>query len=111
LFDLARHAPSDGISTLATGDHADSLFLGFDRFISSFPHDSSAYIETTAGLDVPAKLDHLYPKTHRAPEQRFLLSLAGSNPNRCLSWEESINAKDRTVIEPWAGGTPLHTLQ
>jgi asparagine synthetase B (glutamine-hydrolysing) len=111
LFDLAQHAQRDGISTLATGDHADSLFLGFDHFFSSFPHDSAAYIETTAALDVPAKLNHLYPKPNRAPEQSFLLSVAGSSPADCLRWEESINAKDRSVMEPWASRAPLHELQ
>jgi asparagine synthetase B (glutamine-hydrolysing) len=111
LFDLAQHAQRDGISTLATGDHADSLFLGFDRFFSSFPCDSRAYIENTAALDLSGKLDNLYPRRELAPEQSFLLSLAGSNPAGCLSWEKSINAKDRSVMEPWAGRTPLHTLQ
>jgi len=111
LFDLARHAQSGRISTLATGDHADSLFLGFDRFFSSFPHDPAAYLETTAALDVSAKLDSLYPKPEHAPRQSFLLSLAGSSPADCLRWEESINAKDRKEMEPWVGRTPLHTLQ
>jgi asparagine synthetase B (glutamine-hydrolysing) len=111
LFDLAQHAQHEGISTLATGDHADSLFLGFEHFFSAFPRDPSAYVETTAALDVPAKLDHLYPKPSHVPEQRFLLSLAGSNPAGCLSWENSLNAKDRSVMEPWASRAPLHTLQ
>lgn len=111
LFDLAQRARLDGITTLATGDHADSLFLGFDRFFSGFPHDPGSYLQTTSALDVPGKLDHLYPKPNHAPERGFLLSLFGSSPAACLAWEESINSKDRAAMEPWAARAPLHTLQ
>jgi asparagine synthetase B (glutamine-hydrolysing) len=111
LFDLARHAQLNGVSTLATGDHADSLFLGFDRFFSAFPRDSGPYLETTGALDASGKLACLYPKPNRAPEQGFLLSLFGSSPAGCLAWEESIVAKDRSSMAPWADRAPLHTLQ
>ena len=111
LFDLALRAQRDGISTLATGEHADSLFLGFDRFFSAFPQDSGAYLETTAALDAAGKLAHMYPKPARAPERGFLLGLFGQNPAACLAWEESIVAKDRSFVEPWARRAPLHTLQ
>ena len=111
LYDLAERAQLDGISTLATGDHADSLFLGFDRFFAAFPHDSEHYIEATAALDAAGKLDHLFPKPDHAPEQSFLLSLFGSNPAACLAWQESTNAQDRSDMSKWAGRFPLHTLQ
>jgi len=111
LFDLAQHAQLDGITTLATGDHADALFLGFDRFFSAFPGGSGAYLETTAALSSSAKLDHLFPKPGSAPDQGFLLSLFGTSPAACLAWEESINAKDRSEMEPFARRFPLHTLQ
>jgi len=111
LFDLAQRAQLDGISMLATGDHADALFLGFDRFFSAFPHDSEHYIEATRALDAAGKLDHLFPKPNHAPEQSFLLSVFGSSPADCLAWEESINAKDRSAMAQWAGRVPLHTLQ
>ncbi len=111
LFDLAQQAQRDGISTLATGDHADSLFLGFERFFSAFPQDSAAYLDATAALDVSGKLDSLYPRPNCAPEHGFLLSLFGSSPADCLAWEESIVAKDRLAITHWAGRAPLHTLQ
>jgi asparagine synthetase B (glutamine-hydrolysing) len=111
LFDLAQRARLDGITTLATGDHADSLFLGFDRFFSAFPHDPASYLQTTSALDVSGKLGHLYPTPNHAPERGFLLSLFGSSQAACLAWEESINAKDRAAMAPWAARAPLHTLQ
>jgi asparagine synthetase B (glutamine-hydrolysing) len=111
LFDLAQRAQLDGIATLATGDHADALFLGFDRFFSAFPRDSGAYLKTTTALDAAGKLDHVFPKPGRTPSQGFLLSLFGASPAGCLAWEESINAGDRSVMEAWARRTPLHTLQ
>jgi asparagine synthetase B (glutamine-hydrolysing) len=111
LFDLARRAQLEGIGTLATGDHADALFLGFDRFFAAFPQDSGAYLETTGALDVSGKLNRLYPKPTRAPGQSLLLSLFGASPADCLAGEESINTNDRSVLEPWADRVPLHTLQ
>jgi len=110
LFDLAQRAQLDGISTLATGEHADSLFLGFDRFFSAFPHDSAAYLEATRALDTTGKLGRLFPKPG-APDQGFLLRLFGATPADCLAWEESIIAEDRVAMEPWARRAPLHTLQ
>jgi asparagine synthetase B (glutamine-hydrolysing) len=111
LFDLAHRAQLDGVATLATGDHADALFLGFDRFFAGFPRDSAGYLRTTAVLDAQAKLDQVYPKPSRGPQQDFLLSVFGSSSASCLAWEESINANDRSLMSQWADHTPLHTLQ
>lgn len=111
MFDLAQRAQLEGITTLATGDHADALFLGFDRFFSAFPRDSGAYLEATTALDASGKLDHLFPRPRSVPSHGFLLSLFGTTPAGCLAWEESINAIDRSAMEPWARRAPLHTLQ
>ena len=111
MFDLAQRAQREGIATLATGDHADALFLGFDHFFSAFPQDSAAYLKATTALDASGKLDHLYPRPRSGPSQGFLLSLFGTNPADCLAWDESINAKDRSEMEPFARRFPLHTLQ
>jgi asparagine synthetase B (glutamine-hydrolysing) len=111
LFDLAQHAQRHGVTTLATGDHADALFLGFDRFFAGFPRDSANYLRTTAMLDTQGKLDQVYPKPGRGPRQDFLLSAFGSSSASCLAWEESITANDRFMMSRWADHTPLHILQ
>lgn len=110
LFDLAQRAQRDGVSTLATGEHAESPFLGFDGYFSAFPQDSASYVKAIAGLDTSAKLNYLYPKPGSAPSQAFLLRLFGASPADCLAWQESIVAQDRAAMEPWARRAPLHTL-
>jgi asparagine synthetase B (glutamine-hydrolysing) len=111
LFDLAQRAQRDGVSTLATGEHAESPFLGFDGYFSAFPRDSASYVKATAALDTAAKLNNLYPKPGSAPRQCLLLRLFGASPADCLAWEESVVAQDRAAMEPWARRAPLHTLQ
>lgn len=110
LFDLACQARSEGISTLATGDHADSLFLGFDRFFAGFPHDTRAYESATAALDTAGKIERLYRMPDQAPSDDPLLPLFGSSGAECLAWEQSIVAGDREAMAAWASRAPLHVL-
>ena len=111
LFQLARHALANGSSILATGDHADALFLGFDHFFRGFPKEMEAYRRTISALDTPAKLDRLYSPPSLSPDQENLLSVLGSSGKECMAWEEQLYAKDRKLMSQWVGRAPLHTLQ
>jgi asparagine synthase (glutamine-hydrolysing) len=111
LFDLARYAKANGVLTLATGDHADSLFLGFDRFFAGFPPDTAGYARAAGALESSAKLDRLYRAPTIPPADESLLSPFGLSAAACLAWEQSISAGDRAAMATWAARAPLHVLQ
>ena len=56
----ASHATACGIDRLVTGDHADALFLGFDRFFRGFPPDLNGYTTAIAALRPEEKVVQKY---------------------------------------------------
>ncbi|MEP6715146.1 MAG: asparagine synthase C-terminal domain-containing protein, partial [Terriglobia bacterium] len=111
LYQLAGAASKHGISILATGDHADSLFLGFERFFHSFPAEHEAYLKATAALTPAARIASLNSRTAPHPADEPLLAALGSSAGECLEWENALFEEDCARLSQWAGATPLHTLQ
>lgn len=108
---LAKHARKAGISTLATGDHADALFLGFDRFFRGLPGNAADYAQAIAGLDVPGKMTRLYSPPQRTTAHDELLSAFGCTEGERHAWDERIYADDCREMRPWAERAPLDVLQ
>ena len=111
LYRLAKHAREKGIKTLVTGDHADALFLGFDRFSRGFPQDPEGYAKVTGALDATGKIDHLCTKPALLPDQAELLSVLGYSAKECIEWQEMLYAGDREQMGTFAERAPLATLQ
>jgi asparagine synthetase B (glutamine-hydrolysing) len=111
LHRLAQYAIDNGIDTLATGDHADSLFLGFDRFFRSFPADSHSYAQATEALDPASRIALLCSQHKLRPGISGLLSSFGCQPAECMAWEDTLHAADCRRMMEWVDRAPLHTLQ
>ncbi|HTA46699.1 MAG TPA: asparagine synthase C-terminal domain-containing protein [Bryobacteraceae bacterium] len=111
MYELARHAVDRGITTLATGDHADALFLGFDRFFRGFPTVTPAYSEAIAALGAQAKLGHLYSEPRRNSGYSELLSIFGCTEDERFAWDNRIYESDCRDMSVFAERAPLHTLQ
>jgi asparagine synthase (glutamine-hydrolysing) len=111
LYQMAKRAREQGIKTLVTGDHADALFLGFDRFSSGLPHDPAGYAKNTVAFDPTQKIDRLYTRAALSPDQADLLSALGYSTRECIEWQEMLYVGDRERMESCAERAPLSTLQ
>jgi len=111
MYALAQHAQRRGISTLVTGDHADALFLGFDRFFQGLPADPAAYSQAVAALDTRATLGRLYQPPQRTTAWTELLSAFGCTEDERLASEERMYSANCREMSAWIGRAPLHTLQ
>ena len=111
LYWLAKHAAAGGIDRLVTGDHADALFLGFDRFFRGFPQDVDGYTRAVAALDPTERVGRLYAKPQLLSIQRELLSVFGHSPEQCLEWQVKLYSQDREAMAKWANSTSLPMLQ
>lgn len=111
LYELARRARQLGITKLVTGDHADSLFLGFERFFRGLPRDSDAYRREIAEISPAHKIARVYPKPRLEPNQRELISFAGYDVEEYLGWRYKLHAADCNEMAPWAERASLPALQ
>src|SRR6202000_3423437 len=102
MYQVARHAlERGGVVTLATGDHADSLFLGFDRFFRGFPNDPANFSRAIASLDGPGKLARVLPKPGAAQQPDRLIRAMGAGDDDRIAWNEKIYAADYKAMSKW----------
>lgn len=111
LQSLANSAQEQGISALVTGDHADSLFLGFDYQFRGLPAEQTAYSRAIARLSLNEKVEHVCTRPSLAPADAEFLSFLGYNPLHCIQWQEDLYQSDRNLVSRWATRLPLHTIQ
>lgn len=110
-YQLAERARELGLSVLATGDHADSLFLGFDRYFRSLPHDRAGYARATSSLTAAEKLSRLQHSSPLSREIADVLRIFGFTREQCLEWQQRMRAADAERMMEFAANAPLHTLQ
>lgn len=108
---LARKAADLGITHLVTGDHADSLFLGFDSLFKGLPPTTSGYLAAVESLSPADKLARLYPAQALDPRDIGLLEALNLSPDSCRQWLASLSATDRDQILPLADEYSLPVLQ
>jgi asparagine synthetase B (glutamine-hydrolysing) len=111
LYWLGRRAGELGLDRMITGDHADALFLGFDRFFRGLPAISRDYESAVAAMLPEEALDRLYALPTASAADEELLSVFGVSPRECLEWQKSVYAQDRQAMAGWAKSTPLPVLQ
>jgi asparagine synthase (glutamine-hydrolysing) len=111
LLELGKSALREGLQAVVTGDHADALFLGFDRYFRGFPQASAEYSAAISKLSAAQKLDRLYSKPGLNPAQEELLSAMGCSRKECMEWQEGLYLQDRQKMGTWADAVSFPTLQ
>ena len=110
LYQLAGHALENGINRLVTGDHADALFLGFDRLFHGFPPDLTGYTKAISALAPDEKLSRIYRKPALPAEHEELLTVFGYTTRQCFEWQLDRHRDDWRNLSKWAS-VPLPVLQ
>jgi asparagine synthetase B (glutamine-hydrolysing) len=110
MYELARHALERGVATLATGDHADSLFLGFDRFFRGFPNDAADFSRAIGSMDGSGKLSRALPKPGVSQQPDRLIWAMGASDEEWIAWNEKIYSRDYEAMSKWADAAPLDAL-
>jgi asparagine synthase (glutamine-hydrolysing) len=111
LYQLASHAAASGIDRLVTGDHADALFLGFERFFRGFPQDAEGYRRAISAMPSDEKLARLFSKPQLSADRRELLAALGMGEGACFEWQTRIYRDDSRQMAQWADQTALPVLQ
>lgn len=112
LYCLSRFAIARGIDVVITGEHADSLFLGFGHFFRGLPPGLQEYREAIARAGKEEKLDRLAggaPKPSAL--SRELLAALGVSTSEYLRYVEAYVATRRRLFEPLLLSAPLPKLQ
>lgn len=110
MHEVARNALRRDVVTLATGDHADSLFLGFDRFFSGFPHAPEEFSRAIASLDSAGKLSRALPKPSISRQPDRLIRAMGASDEERIAWSEELYSNDREAMAKFADAARLDTL-
>jgi asparagine synthetase B (glutamine-hydrolysing) len=111
LFCLAEFARKQEIHTLISGEHADSLFLGFGHFFKDFPADLKGYLDAISHLTVKDKLDWVVGRPDITRLTREILKAFGiprGEFDRCI---HEVFAARRRCFEPLAPLVDMPTLQ
>jgi asparagine synthetase B (glutamine-hydrolysing) len=112
LYCLAAFARERNIDTLITGEHADSLFLGFGHFFRDFPEGTPEYLAAITGLEPDRKLRYVTADS-RDPSTlsiELLARLGISDGEYTRAVAGALDAR-RRAFEPLAARFGLPSLQ
>jgi asparagine synthetase B (glutamine-hydrolysing) len=109
---LAAFARERGINTLITGEHADSLFLGFGHYFHDFPAATEDYLTATALLAPELKLRYLASKSTEpsALSSELLACLGVPRDEYARATGAALDVRRRT-FEPLVSRLSLANLQ
>lgn len=112
LYCLTAFARERGIDTVITGEHADSLFLGFGHFFNGLPPGAKEYRAAIAALTPEQKLDRVAAKPPAlSPFGAEVLRALGIPEADYRRWVNEQVAARRLRFAPFAATIPLPTLQ
>lgn len=108
---LGSAAAQAGVGCVATGEHADILFLGLDGFFDGLPRRSVGYLAAVKALSAEEKLERLVPRPAVSAWERELLGALGLEEEAYRAWLDARFAHDRSFLEPLVGRASLPVLQ
>jgi asparagine synthetase B (glutamine-hydrolysing) len=107
FYAMAKQAAKQNISCIATGDHADSLFLGFIEFFRTL----DLMLKQSARLSVDEKLAIVVPRPIINHQQREMCEALGLSLKDLTNWLEDSHTRARAEYFEFARRCDIFTLQ
>jgi asparagine synthase (glutamine-hydrolysing) len=104
------HSVSGGCRAFVTGEHADSLFLGFGHFFHGLPSEQQAYLAATEALTPDQRIAWVAPRLAAADLDLELVSALGFPQAEYRQWLENFSDRRAAKLVPFRG-LPLSSIQ
>lgn len=104
------HSVFGGCKTFMTGEHADSLFLGFGHFFHNFPSETNAYLAAIHALTPDQRLAWVAPKIPVSDLDLGLISALGFAEEDYRRWLDGFSEGRAARLAPFRG-LPFPSIQ